>query len=202
VPCNSSHLLLTGRIFNWLEIVPGLRPTRKGSCLKLELMSSDVRGFRRRPNASLFLSRGVARFHTNPSNRFNPRRPRRTAHALDGGIETARKAVASPFPHDVEGVRVMRQKRNGHTRALVPRPVLRPVHRCSTDDLLRLQGFDVLAKVRHPLLHLSLVSTTHTPKQRSPHRHLLGSMRGKSGFVADGGRDFQRGILPSVVLGQ
>lgn len=41
----------------------------------------------------------------------------------------------------------------------------RPVDRCSADGLLRLQGFDVVGKVRHPLLHFTLVSTAHIPKQ-------------------------------------
>src|SRR5208337_1688128 len=76
------------------------------------------------------------------------------------------------------------------------------IHRWSAARLLRLQRFDVLGEVYHALLHLTLVSTTHTPKRRSPHRHLLGSVRGSSGFAADGGRDSYRGIFPSVVLAQ
>src|SRR5271169_4741250 len=86
--------------------------------------------------------------------------------------------------------------------ALLPRQVLGRVRRRSAKSLLRLQGLDVLGKVRHALLHLTLVSMADVPEQRSPHRHFLGSVRRKIGFVADGGRDLQSGIFPSVVLAE
>src|ERR1019366_8257621 len=90
----------------------------------------------------------------------------------------------------------------GHKPVLVPQNGSAPDPQMLNRRLLHLQGFDVLGKVCHALLHLTLVSTTHTPKQRSQNRYLLGSARGKLGFVADGGRNFQRGTFPSVVLAQ
>src|SRR5271165_2020021 len=68
--------------------------------------------------------------------------------------------------------------------------------------LLRLQRFDVLGKVRHALLYLTLVPMAHIHEQRSPHRHLLGAMCGNIGFTPDGARDFQGGIFSSIALAQ
>src|ERR1019366_877989 len=107
-------------------------------------------------------------------------------------------AVSSCPERQVNGT--LAETSKGHKPALMPQPAQRRIQRCSAARLLHLQGFDVLGKVYHALLHLTLVSTTHTPKQRSPHRHLLGSVHGKIGFVADGERDFHREIFPSVVL--
>jgi len=72
------------------------------------------------------------RFHTNLSTISIPI-GHRTAHAPDGWHREGPESSCSTFPDAVEGVRVMRQKRNGHKPALVPRPAPRPVHRCSAE---------------------------------------------------------------------
>ena len=94
------------------------------------------------------------------------------------------------------------QNKQGHKDALVPNRIRAQSGDAPAPALLLLHRFDVMSKVHHALLHLTFVSTADTPKQRSPHRHLLRSVRGKSSFAANAGRDFQRGILASVGLAQ